>query len=174
LGAVVLGLVAVFLRLDRGKGVGKAKTSSSGHDVGRFFLKLDLGGSLLLIASMCCLFMAIQWGGHRLPWSSPIIIGLFSVSGVLLVLFLLAEWKMGDDASVPFGVMSDVMVRRSGRETTIFIESSRLKDHITRVIITFRRIYEAPHGGTCIGHIGSVEVISRRLPSTLVFVWKGS
>jgi len=43
--------------------------------------------------------------------------------------------------------MSGVMVLRSGRETTIFIESSRLRDRITRVIIIFRRIYEAPHGG---------------------------
>ena len=105
LGAVVLGLVAVFLRLDRENRAGKVKTSSRGHDVGRFFFKLDLGGSLLLIASMCCLFMAMQWGGHRLPWNSPIIIGLSAVSGVLLVLFLLVEWNMGEDASVPFGVL---------------------------------------------------------------------
>jgi len=102
---MVLGLVAVFLRLDRENRAGKVKTSNGGHDVGRFFFKLDLGGSLLLIAFMCCLFMAMQWGGHRLPWSSPSIIGLFAVSGILLVLFLLVEWKMGEDASVPFGVL---------------------------------------------------------------------
>lgn len=66
-------------------------------------------------------------------------------------------------------VMSGVMVLRSGRKTTIFIESSRLRDRITRVIIIFRRIYEAPHGGTCIGHIGSVQVISRSLPQYACF-----
>jgi hypothetical protein len=41
--------------------------------------------------------------------------------------------------------MSDVMVlksesfRRAARETTIFIESSRLRDHMTRVTDTFAR-----------------------------------
>ena len=58
--------------------------------------------------------------------------------------------------------MSDVMTlmsesfRRAARETTIFIESSRLRDHITRAIDIFARIYEALCGGTCIGNIESL------------------
>jgi hypothetical protein len=91
LGAVVTGLVAIFLKLHEGGRVGRVKCSNSRHGVGRFLFKLDLGGSVLLVASMCCLFMAMQWGGHRLPWSSPIIIGLFAVSGFLLLLFLFLE-----------------------------------------------------------------------------------
>jgi hypothetical protein len=58
--------------------------------------------------------------------------------------------------------MSDVMVlmsesfRRTARETTIFIDSSRLRDYMTRVTDIFARIHEALCGGTCIGHTESL------------------
>jgi hypothetical protein len=59
-------------------------------------------------------------------------------------------------------MISDVMVlmsegfRRAARQNTIFIKSSRLRDHITRAIDIFARSYEALYEGTCMGHIGSL------------------
>jgi hypothetical protein len=59
-------------------------------------------------------------------------------------------------------VMSDVMVlmsesfRRAVRVITIFLESSRLRDYMTRVTNILARIHEALYGGTCIGHIESL------------------
>jgi hypothetical protein len=50
-------------------------------------------------------------------------------------------------------VMSDVMVlmsesfRRAVRVITIFIESSRLRDYMTRVTNILARIHEALYGG---------------------------
>jgi hypothetical protein len=96
-------LVAVFLKLPA-KSTEEVKLPPTGSKK-HFLHQLDLGGSALLIASMVALFLAMQWGGHQLPWSSPTIICLFTVSGILLALFVLLEWRMGDDASVPFRVL---------------------------------------------------------------------
>jgi len=54
---------------------------------------------------MVSLFMAMQWGGQSLPWTSRTIIGLFVAFGLLLAFFILLEYKMGNDASVPYTVL---------------------------------------------------------------------
>ncbi|KAH6873053.1 major facilitator superfamily domain-containing protein [Alternaria rosae] len=112
LGAVVMGLVVVFLRLEKEDRAGRVKSFNSRHYCGRFLLELDLGGSILLVASMCCLFMAMQWGGHRLPWSSAIIVGLFATSSVVLVLFLI----YGVYIAMFFQTVKEFSAQRSGVE----------------------------------------------------------
>ncbi|KAF2869455.1 permease of the major facilitator superfamily [Massariosphaeria phaeospora] len=102
LGAVVILLVAAFLKLQSVDGGVMDRPSRSGRHI---FFQLDPVGSILMIASVCCLLLAMQWGGQSLPWTSPKIITLFILSGILLVLFVLVEWKMGEDASVPFCVL---------------------------------------------------------------------
>lgn len=94
-------LVVVFLKLPvvNGKGTPRARK------VMEFIRELDLGGALLLITSLTCLFMAMQWGGQKLPWNSAKVIGLLSCSSILLLLFVYVDFKMGDDASVPFRVL---------------------------------------------------------------------
>jgi hypothetical protein len=57
--------------------------------------------------------------------------------------------------------MSNVMVlissiRRTARESTIFIEPSRLRDYIARVTDILARIHGAFYGEMCIGHIESL------------------
>jgi hypothetical protein len=59
LGAVVFGLVVAFLRLPRiDQKVGRSVCSKR-----QLLYELDLGGIVLLIASVSCTFMAMQWGG---------------------------------------------------------------------------------------------------------------
>lgn len=101
LGAIVFLLVSMFLRLQADIAAKPRQYRSAKH----VLFALDLGGSALLISSMVALFLAMQWGGQSLPWSSPVIIGLFATFGALATLFLLLEWRMGDDASVPFIVL---------------------------------------------------------------------
>lgn len=105
LGAIVMGLVALFLRLPNESDEKTVPEPISIRSARQFLFKLDLGGTVLLVACMCSLFMAMQWGGHSLEWSSPTIIGLFAVFGVLLGAFLLLEWNMGDNACIPFRVL---------------------------------------------------------------------
>jgi hydrogenase-4 membrane subunit HyfE len=101
LGAMVALLIAWFLRLKTDKGA--IRRSKCGFR--RSFVQFDPAGSVLMIAAVCCLLLAMQWGGQSLPWASPKIIVLFALSGVLLAVFVFVERKMGDDAIVPFAIL---------------------------------------------------------------------
>jgi MFS family permease len=101
LGAIVAFLVVIFFKL---KSIDKANDQPR-RGAKQMFYQLDLAGSVLVIASVCCLLLAMQWGGRSLRWTSLKIISLFVLSGILLSLFLFVEWKMGDDAAVPFSVL---------------------------------------------------------------------
>ena len=52
---------------------------------------VDFRGIVTLIASVVPLLLAFTWAGKELTWSSPQIIGLFLFSGLMAVLFFLAE-----------------------------------------------------------------------------------
>jgi len=48
---------------------------------------IDFVGSLLLIAGMVPLLLALTWGGVDYPWSSPVVVGLLVGAGLALGLF---------------------------------------------------------------------------------------
>jgi EmrB/QacA subfamily drug resistance transporter len=52
---------------------------------------VDFLGAGLLILGVVPLLLALSWGGNSYAWNSPIIIGLFIFSAVMLVVFGLAE-----------------------------------------------------------------------------------
>ncbi|KAL8650813.1 MAG: hypothetical protein Q9210_003611 [Variospora velana] len=65
---------------------------------------LDPVGVCLLIASVCCLVLSLQWGGFTEPWRSPKIIGLLIGSALIGIAFFVYEWKIGDNAMLPLRV----------------------------------------------------------------------
>lgn len=71
---------------------------------------LDLIGFALFAPASIQLLIALTYGGNRLPWNSPTVIGLFCGSGVAFILFLLWEWHMGTEAMLPFHVIKDRIV----------------------------------------------------------------
>ncbi|KAF2475927.1 MFS general substrate transporter [Lindgomyces ingoldianus] len=101
IGAVVMVLITVFLRLKSNN----EKDHFSSTTLGQKIKQLDLAGTILIVASICSLLLAMQWGGQTLPWRSPEVIGLFVGSGLMFVLFLLVQWRMGDDATLPFSIL---------------------------------------------------------------------
>ena len=68
-------------------------------------MHLDVLGTVLFLGAICCLVLALQWGGETLPWSSPTVIGLFVGFGLLLPVFGLVQWKRGDDAIIPLNIL---------------------------------------------------------------------
>ena len=64
-------------------------------------LKLDLIGAGILIPAIIMLLLAVQWGGSTYSWGSSRIIGLFVGAGLMLVLFSLSQWRLGEDATIP-------------------------------------------------------------------------
>ena len=63
--------------------------------------RLDLPGVVVLIGSVSCLFLALQEGGAKVPWSSSRPIGLFIGFGLLLIVFGMWQWRLGTNATIP-------------------------------------------------------------------------
>lgn len=66
---------------------------------------MDGLGALTLIGGVTCLLLALQWGGQTSPWSSGRVIGLFAGFGVLLALFGLLQWRLGEHATIPLRIL---------------------------------------------------------------------
>ncbi|KAF2156818.1 MFS general substrate transporter [Myriangium duriaei CBS 260.36] len=67
----------------------------------------DLPGLLTLLPTVICLLLALQWGGSKYPWHDGRIITLFVLFGVLAIVFVIIQWKMGENATVPFHVIKN-------------------------------------------------------------------
>ena len=68
--------------------------------------RLDWAGAGLLVVALVPLLLALTWGGHDHPWTSPRIVGLFLVSALGLPLFLLAESKAAEPI-LPLGLFKN-------------------------------------------------------------------
>lgn len=63
--------------------------------------KLDGIGSVILLASITCLFLALEWGGAKYSFGNVRIIVLFIVSGFGFVGWIWVQRWKGDNATVP-------------------------------------------------------------------------
>ncbi len=68
---------------------------------------MDPLGVLLLLGAVCSLFLVLQQGGNAWPWRSGKVIGLLFSFAVLLTLFSIVQWKLGDEATVPLRLLKD-------------------------------------------------------------------
>ena len=84
-----LGLLALFLII--------AKMPPLTH---RMAGKIDFAGAALILATTIPLLLALTWGGTTYAWNSSTILGLFALSAVSLVAFLLVE-RRTPDAIIP-------------------------------------------------------------------------
>lgn len=53
-----------------------------------------------------CLVLALEWGGTTYSWRSSQIIGLFVGFGLLLAVFFLIQWTLGDRATIPLKLLT--------------------------------------------------------------------
>lgn len=58
--------------------------------------KIDYSGIITISLASTGLVLATSWGGTQYPWTSPVILGLFAGSAVLLVLFVFAERRAAE------------------------------------------------------------------------------
>ncbi|THC93732.1 hypothetical protein EYZ11_006772 [Aspergillus tanneri] len=78
-------------------------------------LTLDLPGMALLIGSLTCFFLALEWGGTTKAWNSSEVIGTLIGWVLLTIIFGILEWKQGERA---------VIVGRIMRRRTIWVCSA--------------------------------------------------
>jgi len=62
---------------------------------------LDLPGLGLFIPAIIMILLVLQWGGHNYAWRSSTIIGLIVGFVLMISLYMLWQWRQGDDASIP-------------------------------------------------------------------------
>ncbi|KAI0414194.1 putative MFS multidrug transporter [Xylaria grammica] len=71
---------------------------------------LDLTGCALFAPATVMFLLALQWGSTDYGWSSPTVIGLFAGSGATAILFSLWEWRVGEEALIPFHLVKKRIV----------------------------------------------------------------
>ncbi|KAL3478355.1 major facilitator superfamily-domain-containing protein [Aspergillus californicus] len=98
-GAITVGTLLVFFH--------PPNTAAVRRSTVQKILQLDLLGCGLFIPSIIMIFLALQWGGGEYAWNSATIIGLFVGFVASILLFIAWEIRKGDNAMIPFRLLSD-------------------------------------------------------------------
>lgn len=64
-------------------------------------------GPIIFIPSISCLLLALQFGGVQFPWTSPVVISLFCGFGVILLIWVYTQVRLGERATVPISLITD-------------------------------------------------------------------
>ncbi|KAJ2376697.1 hypothetical protein IW150_001829 [Coemansia sp. RSA 2607] len=87
----VAGLfIILFLRLPRPQGSLTEKLK-----------RVDFIGMIVLVGGIVMLLLALSFAGDTHPWDSPLVICLLVFSFVLVVIFVLIEWKIPSEPIMP-------------------------------------------------------------------------
>jgi MFS family permease len=62
------------------------------------FLQMDLVGTFLIMAAAICYLLALQWAGVTKPWNDSSVIGTLVGFFLLLIVFIINEYFMGERA----------------------------------------------------------------------------
>ncbi|KAJ1717932.1 hypothetical protein LPJ61_007033, partial [Coemansia biformis] len=87
---VALVMIVMLLRIPRPRGGLKEK-----------LVRIDFGGALLSIVGIVLLLLGLSWGGREYEWSSLQVICMLVSGSVVLVLFVLYEWRVPVAPIVP-------------------------------------------------------------------------
>jgi Major Facilitator Superfamily len=80
------------------------------HSLKSFLGALDLPGFSIFCPSIVMMLLALEWGGVTFAWNSAIIIGLFCGSGVIFLMFIAWEYRVGDKAMIPLKLLRNRVV----------------------------------------------------------------
>ncbi|KAJ5249280.1 hypothetical protein N7468_000731 [Penicillium chermesinum] len=93
IGGVVIAILVIFLQLP--------PIIKSESDCKTFIQHMDPLGIISFLPATVCLLLALQWGGTTYPWSNARIIALFVLAGVLIIVFVIVQLKLPENAMVP-------------------------------------------------------------------------
>ena len=68
------------------------------------FLQMDFLGSFTIMAAIVCYLLAMQWAGVTKPWNDSAVIVTLIGFGMMVLLFILNEWRMGERALIQYRV----------------------------------------------------------------------
>ncbi|TVY29913.1 Efflux pump, partial [Lachnellula hyalina] len=97
IGGLVVAIILFILKTPPSKNTDTLKQQ---------IVKLDPLGSLVFLPAIVCLLLALQWGGTTYAWANARIIVLFILAGILIIIFVIIQFKSGDNATVPIRIIN--------------------------------------------------------------------
>ena len=88
--------------------------------------RFDLPGFALFAPSCLMLLLGLQFGPGEFGWDSPVVIGLFCGAGVSFVSFLFWEYRMGDEAMIPFSMVRQKVMWSSALNFAMLLLSANV------------------------------------------------
>ncbi len=74
------------------------------------FKQIDYFGFLFSTGALTLLLIPISSGGSTYKWDSPIVISMFCIGGILLIIFVLIEWKVAILPMMPLRLYTSPML----------------------------------------------------------------
>ncbi|KAJ7247006.1 MFS general substrate transporter [Mycena rebaudengoi] len=96
-----VAIVAVAFLLKAAPPAGSDPTKRSHKDLLSQVRGIDWIGTVLVAGAVTSLVLALQWGGNIKPWKDTAVIVTLVLAGVIAVIFVLWERRVGDRAMVP-------------------------------------------------------------------------
>lgn len=69
--------------------------------------EFDLIGFVLFAPASIQFFLALQYGGNQYAWNSATVIGLFCGAGVTFIIFVLWNYRKGEQAMIPTSILKE-------------------------------------------------------------------
>ena len=77
------------------------------------FRRVDYLGSVILTISLVLFLLGANSGGNLLPWTHPLVLTSFSLSGALLIVFAYVEENVASEPIIPVRLLTDRTVSAS-------------------------------------------------------------
>lgn len=90
LGAIMALIICFYYPISLGE------APDSDHTLKEKILGLGLKSAVILAGALVCLFLALQWGGTKHPWSDSRVWGCLVGFGLLLTLFVYIQIRQGE------------------------------------------------------------------------------
>ncbi|KAF4336124.1 HC-toxin efflux carrier TOXA [Fusarium beomiforme] len=100
LGAVMALIICFYYPLTLGE------PPNGDHILKEKLLSLGLKSAVIFAGTLVCLFLALQWGGTKHPWSDSRVWGCFLGCGLLLMLFVYIQIRQGEAALIKPRIIS--------------------------------------------------------------------
>lgn len=100
-GFLVIVLILIFVKIRP-----KADQINQNLPLSKKLAHLDAVGTVLFIASVCCLLVVLQLGGHEITWRSSKAAGLFVGFATMMIAFGILQWHRGEFATIPPRVLA--------------------------------------------------------------------